>query len=423
MMNKKFLIALAALSLAAAAVAAPQRRNAAKSKARPKTEKVGAAELIGKINDKIKAYDFDGAREDLEKYEDTKDASEQTARRLEDRINLGSSMLERVQKIEVIDSIAVDKATFFDAYRLNPAAGSLSPASTLPAGFSADSATVVYSTESGERRLWGAPRPDGKGSRIVQTSLLADGSWESPAALDDAVNGDSHNANYPFVMSDGITLYYASDCPATSLGGYDIYITRFDGEKYLEPQNIGMPFNSTADDFLLAIDETTGAGWWATDRNNLGDKLTVYLFIPSEIRVNYPPDTPGLADLAKLTDFKATRPRGADYSRLIKALSAPVRHDHAADDEFEFAMPDGRVIRNLGELSSERARNAMEDYLDRIDDLNYLLLDLADWRSGYAAGDSSLASRILEGEKEESRIRADIRRLATIAVETEMRGR
>ena len=48
---------------------------------------------------------------------------------------------------------------------------------------------------------------------------LLDG-WSEPESLTSL--NEQGNVNYPFLMSDGITLYYASDGEG-SLGGYDIF--------------------------------------------------------------------------------------------------------------------------------------------------------------------------------------------------------
>ena len=62
---------------------------------------------------------------------------------------------------------------------------------------------------------------------------LLDG-WSEPESLTSL--NEQGNVNYPFLMSDGITLYYASDGEG-SLGGYDIFVTRYDSENsnYLRP--------------------------------------------------------------------------------------------------------------------------------------------------------------------------------------------
>ena len=66
------------------------------------------------------------------------------------------SMLERVEKIVVFDSITVDKEAFLDAYRLSPEAGSLNYPDILPEDADYSDPTVVYCTEDGREMLWGA---------------------------------------------------------------------------------------------------------------------------------------------------------------------------------------------------------------------------------------------------------------------------
>ena len=78
--------------------------------------------------------------------------------------------------------------------------------------------------------------------------------WTAPHKLDELDGDDAQN--YPFMLSDGITLYYAAQ-GEESIGGYDIFVTRYDMDekKFLYPENLGMPFNSPANDYMLAIDE------------------------------------------------------------------------------------------------------------------------------------------------------------------------
>ena len=96
------------------------------------------------------------------------------------------------------------------------------------------------------------------------------------------------NLNYPFMLSDGQTLYFAAK-NEESLGGYDIYMTRYDNDerKYLAPENLGMPFNSPANDYLLVIDEFNNLGGFASDRNQPADSVCLYTFIPNESRRTY----------------------------------------------------------------------------------------------------------------------------------------
>lgn len=81
-----------------------------------------------------------------------------------------------------------------------------------------------------------------------------------------------------------------------------------------------MPYNSPYDDYLLAIDEITGIGWWATDRNQLEDSITIYKFIPSDLRQNYDSGADDLVDKARITDFRSTWEEGKDYADILKKI-------------------------------------------------------------------------------------------------------
>ena len=72
---------------------------------------------------------------------------------------------------------------------------------------------------------------------------------------------------YPFLQNDGVTIYYAAS-GSESMGGLDIFVSRYNTAtgKYLKPENIGMPFNSEANDYLYVIDEDNNLGWFATDQ-------------------------------------------------------------------------------------------------------------------------------------------------------------
>ncbi|MDE6081303.1 MAG: hypothetical protein K2F70_03435, partial [Muribaculaceae bacterium] len=128
-------------------------------------------------------------------------------------------------------------------------------------------------------------------------------------------------------MNDGVTLYFAND-GENSIGGYDIFITRRNDEgKFFQPQNLGMPYNSPYNDYMLAIDEQNGVCWWATDRNKIPGKVTIYTFIPSEMRVNYEVDDPDLASYARIDSYKKTWAEGKDYTKLLNRISKRMEAD------------------------------------------------------------------------------------------------
>ena len=210
-------------------------------------------------------YEFSKATDLLDRYEEGIDnANKKKARKapkitkspeadeLRRRTMLGQAMLDRVEKIVVIDSMAVDRDEFFKFYHLSPESGTLNSTDVMPEDYEIAEPSEVYMPQSGEFRIWSAPDKD-ENYVLMGATRLIDGTWDTPHPLGSALDagGDS---NYPFMMPDGVTLYYANNGPE-SIGGYDIFISRKDENGFLQPQNIGMPYNSTYYDYLLAIDE------------------------------------------------------------------------------------------------------------------------------------------------------------------------
>lgn len=368
-------------------------------------------------------YNLDQAEEFLEKYtsgKNAKTANMEKVEQLEERINQTRSMLERVEKIVVVDSLQVPRAEFFKAYRLSPYAGSLLSPSELPDGFSAQDGTAVFRTQLGNKMMWGATDEKGN-TKIVESGQLTDGTWENPHPIDGAVNSPgATQVSFPYILSDGVTMYFASNDPETSFGGLDIYISRFDGDKYLEPQNIGMPYNSAYDDYMFVIDETTGAGWWATDRNAKPGMVTIYLFQPSDLRVNYKVDTPHLAQLARLDNIALTQPKDFDKTEFINKINAEAaaQSNYKAPD-FEFALPDGRIITDIQQLNNPEAAEALENFLDYKNELNATYKQLESLRNDFRNGDKSVASNILDLEGKTMRMQRELRRLSNLVISAE----
>lgn len=353
----------------------------------------------------VRRYEVDAADENIEKYKryftkkkgkNAPKMDTETVAELEQRVERTRSMLSRVEKIAVVDSVIVDAPTFFKAYKLSPEGGSLNASDCLPQGFEAADPTVVYTPQNGNLMLWSAPVADGSFG-LMSSTRLADGSWEEPHPLGADLN-EGGDANYPFMMADGVTLYYAND-GENSLGGYDIFISRNDGDKFLQPQNVGMPYNSPYDDYMLAIDEATGMGWWATDRNHIPGKVTIYMFVPSDTRVNYPEDTPGLAALARLHSIKDTQQDGDAYPMVMQTAVKKTNSKAYLGPEFSFSLPGGVTYSKLTDFKSAAAREAMERYLHECAEVEKTRNELADLRRQYAAGDSGAGERIIALEK------------------------
>ena len=288
----------------------------------------------------------------------------ETVEELEAQLHSAENALERVERITVIDSIAVPVEDFFRTYKLPHSSGRLLTPDEMPLEDHRAGAVMAFMNEGQDFMIWG--EPDSVGNvRLVESIRLTDGKWQEPAATPDFLSKNGY-ADYPFMMPDGVTLYYASD-GNDSMGGYDIFIVTRDPQtgEYRQPQNLGMPFNSPHDDYMLAIDEENGVGWWATDRNLLGDKLTIYVFKVNEMRRNYDPDEEGILDLARLRNYRATW-RDEDKEEIEGLLRTVASIDpDKVKESAEFYLPkgNGEYYTSMNQLGSASAKGAMKRYL------------------------------------------------------------
>ncbi len=81
--------------------------------------------------------------------------------------------------------------------------------------------------------------------------------WSVPKNLGEVVNS-RHWDSQPSLSADGKTLYFVSNRPG-GIGGRDIWITQFDGEKWSTPRNPGQPINTKRDEttpFIYANNQT-----------------------------------------------------------------------------------------------------------------------------------------------------------------------
>ena len=199
------------------------------------------------------------------------------------------SMLASTAKIMFIDSLVVDKDSFLTKIPLNTESGKILHYDSFFYNSShTDNTTSVYVNEFGDQAYYVQQDSLGR-NKLFRTDWLGE-KWAQGIPLD-GIDSTFQNINYPYVMSDGITLFFAAK-GSKSIGGYDIFTTTFDSEsgKFYEPQNYGFPFNSKSNDYFFAIDEFDNIGWLVSDRNQPEGKVCIYTFCPSAIRKNFEED-------------------------------------------------------------------------------------------------------------------------------------
>ena len=336
-------------------------------------------------------YDFDSASEYYAKFQQLiQKAKKEIPADVADemaRVSMAETMLDRVEKITIIDSIAVPRKNFFKHYKISPDCGSLNSIDSFPFKVDQYLASPIFTNQDNDFMIWSANTDSvffgDNYYELYESVRLIDNSWQTPTRIDINLE-DKKNALYPFMMSDGATLYFASN-GANSIGGYDIFISRKDHEEnsYMPPTNIGMPYNSPYNDYMMAIDENLGIGWWATDRNNLDNNMiTIYVFIQNDIRENYNADDENIANYAKISDYKSTWGE-IDYSNILNQISLIDYSKKNSNPDFQLIIKPGVVYTCLEDFKSIEGKKYMKEYLKELKRYEQISNRLSDLRKQY----------------------------------------
>jgi outer membrane protein OmpA-like peptidoglycan-associated protein/tetratricopeptide (TPR) repeat protein len=135
-------------------------------------------------------------------------------------------------------------------------------------------------SKDGNTLFFVSDRPGGYGYKdIYKIEKDSKGRWGTAENLGDVINTQFEEET-PFLAEDGRTLYFASEAH-NSMGGYDIFKSVSDENgNWSEPQNLGYPINSAADDvFYLPIGD--GSVAYMSRLPEGGDKKKIF-------RIEYP---------------------------------------------------------------------------------------------------------------------------------------
>ena len=326
-------------------------------------------------------------------------------------------MRDATQQIIFIDSIVVDKHSLLSAIRINPETGKLTAYDTFfnreenPDGY-------VFLNEIGNKCYFS--NEDDNSHMQLYTSDKLGSEWSTPTLIKGISDGIT-DANYPFMMTDGTTFYFAAK-GRESIGGYDIFVTRYDSEdgKFLKPENIGMPFNSEANDYMYVVDELSRIGYFATDRRQPQGKICVYTFIPPTSRKTYNLDSYSdqqLRDFASISRIANTWGNGKERKEALarkKAIHTEVTKQ--AKPEMSFVINDQITYNSESQFKNPECLSMYRELKDtqkRLSDVRKLLEKSRAFYGKAKPDDKSiLRTEILDAEKQEEQLSADVRELS-----------
>lgn len=422
----KYFVLLATALLLFPSTAEAQKRGAKKKTA--KAEYNSEAELA-KAKELFDSYAFDEAVEQLETaIEKGKKAEADVSKEeaLLQKAQVGAEMLPGTERVVFIDSTVVDSKDVLGAMRLSPECGKLAALAVIVknAAWARELAPApAYVNQFGDKLLLAYPDSDGV-KRIASSFKLGDG-WTTPKHLD-GMSGVKGEQNFPYLLADGVTLYFAK-ADEEGLGGYDLFITRYDTQTktFLKAENMGFPFNSPANDYFCAIDETIGIGYLASDRNQPQGKVCIYRFIPNSTRDTYQLTDENAvqvrraARIASLAESQKgqTAQIDAAFNRLRKSMETDATSRTAKIHRF--IINDDIVYTSLAEFKSPNARLIASDLAQIQSQIKNQQELLENLRMQWGAGNHSeqlkqsieeLAYRMLQAQKKVNNMAKNMRK-------------
>ena len=408
-------ILLSLLLLMALTGVQAQRKKATKVKKEPEPQLPQMT-----VEEALAAYDFTSA-EELLNYEITtrkkqKEPTEEQEEKLQ-WVRKAQMKLNAVERVTFIDSIIVPRNKALEYIHLSPECGKLSTFSSV-FGKADTMDCTVFQSEIGDRIYYAQPDKSNK-QKLYMRTIYGDGTMAEPTILKGiSDNGDIQN--YPFVLTDGATIYFAAQ-DAESLGGYDIYMSRYDADqkRFLAPENIGMPFNSPANDYLYIIDEFSNLGWFVTDRNMPADKVCIYIFIPNETRQVYVPEETEPATLRQMARIHSIRDTWSNNEAVNAALfrlrETSKSQQTIVTSGIAFIVTDNIVYYKRSDFKNDIAQKRYESWLYIKEQLQKTRTTLDNMRREYHGADATrrteMREDILALEKSEEELLEQVRQL------------
>lgn len=374
-------------------------------------------------------YQYEESLDNYESYLEMLEKNKKPTQQIEkviERVKLASRLLKGVEIVTVVDSFVVDKDKLLDAYETSPESGVLF---TYNQFFETKELHpgMVYITEMGNK-LFFSDNVNGNLDLFQKDRQLTD--WSKSSRLSETINTDA-NENYPYVLSDGITLYYASD-GEESIGGYDIFVTRYNTNtnNYLMPENVGMPFNSPANDYLFVLDEFNNLGWFASDRYQPEGKVCVYVFIPNASKETFNYENEDKEMIRSRAKIESIQDTWSDQNAVKSAIQrlTKARYDKPEKQvkhAFEFVIDDNTIYYDESHFHCAEAKKMFKEWQQKQVDLQKLQNDLDVLRLKYSKSKASdkkaLTPGILDLEQRTEQLEFEVEQMPANIRNTELK--
>lgn len=266
---------------------------------------------------------------------------------LEQRLNKAERLLLNVDYIDLISAKKYGIDNFTDGINIPTYNGKINIL------WKQDSLSdyIPVVTFTGSRNLRRIVTKEKNGNSYLEYQVFSNGLWEKTPVSMNYI--DDQNCTSPFMLPDGITIYFASKSPY-GVGGYDINISRLDIQSgvFLKPTTMGMPYNSPYNDYLLVIDGETKINYLVSDRMQTRDSVMVYTFKYTNNRV---PDSLSV-------DKKISKAIITNQDTVVYSNVTHIDFNKEAYD-LNFKITPNIIIHELSDFVSQKAKSLYMKYV------------------------------------------------------------
>jgi hypothetical protein len=181
-----------------------------------------------------------------------------------------------------------------------------------------------------------------------------------------------------------------------------------------------MPFNSTANDYMMLIDEHRNIGYFATDRFSANGKVRIYSFVPT-VQKNY---WRGLSQDSLVAYAQLRDGLHVEEETVNKpSVQQPTVQVEREKEEIYFVLNDSVIYTSKSEFRSSTARKTYQEWQNMQRQMELDQEVLTQLRLQYAESDNAskkeLTPQILQLEKKQSQLHEQCNELLQATRKTE----
>lgn len=349
----------------------------------------------------------------------------------------GKKLLTTISDLVVLEKKEIEYTSFFRLYNLANIGGVIlitaeyqskidKKKNHTPLIHFPDNAQTIYYSSYGD---------SDKGSKdIYCRKRLPDGKWGLPALVPGNVN-TRFDEDFPYLSPNGEYLYFCSK-GHNSMGGFDVFRSKFDPENnaFGQPENMDFAISSPDNDLFYVVDSLEKNAYFASARQSENGKIHVYkvrvdrvplqlVIIKGAFASSIHPENKKISikvvELASGNEigvFKSndkgnyliTLPKGGKYTYEMKVEGSTSIHKSEVNIPFlkEFKPLKQKIQEE--ELNKEDVVRVVDQFNEEVEDAQGILAEVIRARAELNVNAGNFDINALDAQKENKKVLADI---------------